>query len=85
MPELSRFYGIIIAIYFDEHNPPHFHARYNEFNASISIQSFAIIEGSLPPKALGLVTEWAAIHQKELMVDWELASQGMPLHKIAPL
>jgi hypothetical protein len=85
MPELSRFYGIIIAIYFDEHNPPHFHARYNEFNASISIQSFAIIEGSLPPKALGLVTEWAAIHQKELMVDWELASQGMPLQKIAPL
>jgi len=55
MPEICRFYGIVIAIYFDEHNPPHFHARYGEYNVSIKINDFSILEGSLPSKALGLV------------------------------
>lgn len=85
MPELSRFYGIIIAIYYDEHNPPHFHARYNEYKISIEINNFAIIDGSLPPKAYGLVTEWALIHKEELLENWNLAKEGKVLKKINPL
>ncbi len=85
MPELSRFYGIIIAIYYDEHNPPHFHARYNEFKVSIEIDNFAILDGSLPPKALSLVIEWALIHKNELAENWDLACEGKTLNKINPL
>ena len=85
MPEICRFYGIVIAIYFDEHNPPHFHARYREFKVSIKIDNFSILEGSLPPKALGLVIEWAALHKKELMKDWNLAQGGKKLNPIQPI
>lgn len=59
MPTISMFYGIMIMMFFDEHNPPHFHAKYNEFKASIRIKDLAVLNGSLPPKALGLVIEWA--------------------------
>lgn len=57
MPEISRFFGIIIAMFFDDHNPPHFHARYGGYNAVIRIGDFAVMEGNLPPRALGLVIE----------------------------
>jgi len=60
MPEISRFLGIIITMYFNEHNPPHFHARYGEHRAEIAIQTLSIIGGRLPPRVLGLVMEWAA-------------------------
>jgi hypothetical protein len=67
MPEISRFFGIVIYIYFREHNPPHFHAVYGETEALIEIKTLGILTGSLPPRALGLVTEWATMHQNELM------------------
>ncbi len=85
MPEICRFYGIVIAIYFDEHNPPHFHARYGEFKVSVKIDDFSILEGSLPPKALGLVIEWAALHKTELMENWNFAKAGKKLRRIEPI
>jgi hypothetical protein len=85
MPEISRFFGIVIAVFYNEHNPPHFHARYGEYKAAIDILSLRILEGSLPPRALGLVVEWAAQHQDELMQDWELAVHEKPPVQIEPL
>lgn len=66
MPEISRFYGIIIAMFFGDHNPPHFHARYADKKVGIEIESLRILEGNLPPRALGLVIEWASQHKAEL-------------------
>jgi hypothetical protein len=85
MPELSRFYGIIIAMFFDDHNPPHFHVHYGSFNAVIIINDFRIVEGKLPPKALGLVMEWTSIHQNELLNAWEMAKNNQTPNKIDPL
>ena len=85
MPEISRFFGIIIAMYFDEHNPPHFHARYGKDYVAVEIKSLRIIEGRLPPRVLGLIMEWAFQHQKELLNNWELARREKPLSKIKPL
>jgi hypothetical protein len=70
MPEISRFLGIIISMYFDEHNPPHFHVKYNEFRATVVINNLNIIAGHLPAKVRGLVEEWAELHQNELMEMW---------------
>ena len=67
MPEISRFYGIIIAMFYEDHNPPHFHARYSDAQAVIKIDDFTVLEGFLPPRALGLVVEWAARHKTELI------------------
>ena len=72
MPELSRFLGIIIAMYFNDHNPPHFHVLYNEFDAEIDIKILAILEGKLPPRILGLALEWAEMYKIELMDNWDL-------------
>lgn len=85
MPEISRFYGIIIAMFYEDHNPPHFHARYNGAQAVIKIDDFTVLEGFLPPRALGLVVEWAARHRTELMNNWESMVKTQPLGKIAPL
>jgi hypothetical protein len=85
LPEISRFFGIIISMYFDEHNPPHFHAYYGKDNVVIEITSFRIIEGGIPSRALGLVIEWAYRYQEELRHNWELGRQGKPLSKIEPL
>jgi hypothetical protein len=85
MPEISRFFGIIIAMFWDEHNPPHFHARYEQFKAAIDINSLKVLEGRLPPRVLGLVVEWASQHKKELMINWEKARDDKPLKKIEPL
>jgi len=85
MPEISRFFGIIIAMYYNEHNPPHFHVRYGEQKAEIEIQTLSVLAGKLPPRALGLVIEWATQHQDELLNDWELARQDAELNRIAPL
>ena len=85
MPEISRFYGIVIRMYFDEHPPPHFHALYGEYEALININTLAIISGKLPGRALGLVIEWASLHQAELGELWARARQSEPLGKIEPL
>ena len=85
MPEVSRFYGIIIVMFFGDQNPPHFHARYGRHKVAIRIQDFRVLEGYLPPRALGLVIEWTAIHQEELMRNWELTFQNQPPQKIEPL
>ena len=73
MPEISRFYGIIIKMYFQqaEHNPPHFHVIYGEHLGSIDIHTLEMIEGDLPPKALSLVREWAGQYQAELLTIWK--------------
>lgn len=85
MPEISRFLGIVIAMYYQDHNPPHFHVRYNEHKAAVSIQDLGLLDGKLPPRVFGLVIEWAIQHQDELMEDWELAKQLEALKPIAPL
>jgi hypothetical protein len=85
MPEISRFFGIIIFMYFDEHNPPHFHARYNEERAMISIQELKILEGSLSRRALALVLEWANVHRAELINNWNSLQTTGDFSKIAPL
>ena len=85
MPVVSSFYGILIYFYFEDHNPPHFHVKYNEFKAVIEINTLGVKEGKLPPKALSLVVEWASIHQDELMMNWNLAKQNKELQKIEPL
>lgn len=85
MPEISRFFGIIIGMYHSEHNPPHFHARYGGSTVSIEIRPLRVMEGRLAPRALGLVMEWASLHQDELMDDWGLAESDLPPRKIAPL
>ena len=85
MPEISRFFGIIITMYYNEHPPPHFHVRYGGQKALVAIESLAVLRGRLTPRVLGLVVEWAAAHQTELMEDWELACRKELLNKIAPL
>ena len=85
MPEISRFYGIIIAMFFDDHNPPHFHARYAGEKVTIEIESLRIIEGQISPWALGLIIEWAAQHKEELLNNWELAKNNQTPNKIEPL
>lgn len=85
MPELCRFYGVIIKMYFDDHNPPHFHARYAGEEAVIEIETLAVITGELPSRALGLVIEWASLHRVELKEAWKRASKLQPTGKIEPL
>ena len=85
MPEISRFFGIVIAMYYDDHQPPHFHARYGSQHARIDIHSLDVMAGRLSPRVRGLVTEWASIHARELLEDWELARAGAPLRRIEPL
>ena len=83
MPVLSRFYGIIIRMYFlqKEHNPPHIHAIYNEDMAAIDFMTGDVLEGYLPPKALALVQEWITVHRDELKEVWETQN----FKDIAPL
>jgi hypothetical protein len=85
MPEISRFFGIVIQMYYKDHDPPHFHVRYAEQKALIAIETTAILRGELSPRALGLVTEWAALHRAELMEDWNLARAQAELRPIPPL
>ena len=85
MPEISRFLGIVIAIYYNDHQPPHFHAKYGDQTGVFSIADLKVIEGYLPKRAALLVLEWAFEHRDELQEDWELAMARKPLRKIAPL
>ena len=85
MPEICRFYGIVIKIYFADHAPPHFHAEYGSDEALLHIETLAIIEGTLPSRAIGLVKEWASLHRDELRVAWEKAKNLQSPGKINPL
>lgn len=85
MPEICRFFGIIIKMYFREHNPPHFHAEYGEFEGVFSIETGQIFLGEFPPKKSALITAWALIHQKELMENWNNLLNKSKLSKIDPL
>lgn len=87
MPTISIFYGIIIRMYCSagEHNPPHFHAYYQNSKAVIDINTCELKEGKLPPKQMKLALAWAEIHKEDLLADWELASRGELPFKIEPL
>ncbi len=85
MPTISEFYGLIIRMYWNDHAPPHFHARYGEFEAHFAIGSLEIIRGALPRRAHALVLEWAALHRAELMEDWQLCESRQMPKKIEPL
>jgi hypothetical protein len=85
MPVISMFYGIVIRMFFDEHAPPHFHAQYGEFKASISIESLELLGGNLPKRALELVLDWAELHRDQLLEDWGLCQQHQLPKKIDPL
>jgi hypothetical protein len=84
MPEISRFLGIVIGMFYREHGPPHFHAAYGEFRITVELET-GKVTGQFPRRALGLVQEWREKHREELLRDWELARQGKPLTRIAPL
>ena len=85
MPEICRFFGVVIQMCFSEKHAPHFHVRYAGKRASIDIGALGILSGSLPPRVLGFVTEWAALHRSELIENWERARRGRKLRPIAPL
>jgi hypothetical protein len=84
MPELCRFLGIVIGMFYREHGVPHFHAVYGEYEISVEVAT-GTIHGRFPPRALKLVLEWMNLHKQELLENWELAKQGQPLKRIAPL
>ncbi|HZL70841.1 MAG TPA: DUF4160 domain-containing protein [Planctomycetota bacterium] len=85
MPRISEFFGIVISMNWEDHLPPHFHAKYAEFKASITIRSRKLSKGRFPPSQLAMVREWAKLHEDELMVNWERARLGLPLNPIQPL
>lgn len=85
MPELCRFLGIVIRMFYEDHNPPHFHAVYGKYEASFSIDSLELISGEMPPRVKGLIIEWATLHQKELMKNWKSISVKGTFKKIDPL
>ncbi len=85
MPRISSFYGIVITMYFYDHEPPHFHAQYAEHHAVIAIDGGAVLVGELPSRALKLVSEWANLHRPELQADWSRAKDGDTPEPIDPL
>ena len=85
MPEICRFFGIVIKMHFNDHSPPHFHARYGNFTAAVAIFRLALLKCRLPPRVLGLVLEWALLHRDELLEDWEIARCRGELRPIQPL
>jgi len=84
MPELARFFGIVVYMNWRDHNPPHIHALYGEHEALVSLDG-AVLAGKLPRRALSLVLEWLAIHRTELVENWTRAQQRKPLQPIEPL
>ena len=84
MPVICRFYGIVIFLNYQDHDPPHFHARYEDQEVIIEIEA-GIVKGYMSKRALRLIFDWHEIHQEELMANWSLARNRQPLQKIAPL
>jgi hypothetical protein len=85
MPEISRFFGIVIAIYYNDHMPAHFHARYGEHGAKIEIATGLVLEGMLPRRVLALVEEWRGLRRIELEAVWQQIMDRKPHDKIEPL
>ena len=85
MPEISRFLGIVVQMYFNKHNPPHFHVKYNNYRAQIDIETLRIIGGHLPPKVFSLVVKWASIYQEDLRKNWRNILENGTFTKINPL
>ena len=84
MPEISRFLGIVVAMFYRDHGPAHFHAWYGEHEATVRIDD-GVVEGYLPRRALAHVQEWSALHRDELRDNWERARTRRPLRKVEPL
>jgi hypothetical protein len=85
MPEISRFLGIVIGMFYNDHGPPHFHARYGEDEIRVNIDTGEIMTGQFPRRAERLVMEWLSLHKAELLDDWKLATERKPLKAIEPL
>jgi hypothetical protein len=84
MPEISRFLGIVIAMFYRDHAPPHFHAIYGDYEVTVEIES-GVVHGDFPKRALQHVLEWLDLHKAELLEDWKLAEERRPLKRIKPL
>ena len=84
MPEISRFLGIVIAMFYREHGLPHFHAFYGGYRITVEIES-GEVTGTFPRRALAHVQEWRELHKSELLEDWRLGSERKPMNKISPL
>ena len=85
MPEISRFFGIVVRMYWNDHEPAHLHAEYAEDEVLLDIETLGIVRGSVKRRALAMVLEWSALHRSELRANWERAREGLPLVKIEPL
>jgi len=85
VPEICRFLGISIRMYFNEHDPPHFHVRYNDYRAVIGIRDLMLHDGELPSRVMGLVLEWASLHRQELLDNWERIRRTGEFRAIDPL
>lgn len=85
MPAISRFFGIVIAMYFDDHGPPHFHARHSEGSAKVRVDTLEVIESSLGRRQLRFVLAWAELHQDDLSENWRRARAGETLRQVEPL
>ena len=85
MPEISRFLGVVVAMLYNDHAPPHFHVRYGDQRATVGIDPPVLLAGRLSPRVLGLVMEWAALQRDELVADWERARAQQPLLPVPPL
>ena len=85
MPRICSFYGIVIWMYWDDHEPAHFQATYGEYEILIKITDLSVYAGNFPSRAFGLVMEWASLHQQELLQNWQTMKQNLPLSKIEPL
>ena len=84
MPEISRFLGVVIAMYYRDHAPPHFHAIYGDAEVTVEINS-GVVHGDFPRRALAHVLEWSNLHRQELIEVWNLARASRPLPRIDPL
>jgi hypothetical protein len=85
MPAISRFFGTVISMCYNDHAPPHFHVRYAGWKALVDIENLTVLRGALPPRVLGFVVEWASLHREELSENWDLARQEAELNPIRPL
>ena len=85
MPEISRFFGILIRMYYDDHDPPHFHAIYGGAEVEITIDPLGVLVGRIPPRAQSMVIEWAGLHQRELLENWKRIRADQTPRKVEPL
>jgi len=85
MPEVSRFFGIVIRMYFFDHDPPHFHAAYGGAEAQVRISPVGLLGGELPPRALALVVEWTRLYEAALLENWRRLGSDEPPARIPPL